>query len=76
MKQQNSTNQIVETMRNTKGRFFGLYTKNGRSLNARFIQDTPSYVTVFDRNTQEVCKFSKKNLSGLYFQGRAVGVVF
>jgi hypothetical protein len=72
-----TTNQsIIETMLNSKGRYFGLYTKSGDSLNARFVQETPSYVTVYDRNRNSLRKFLKTNISGVYFQGTSVGEVF
>ena len=71
-----TTNRVIETILNSRGRYFGLYTKSGDSLNARFVQETPSYVTVYDRNRNSLRKFLKSNISGVYFQGSSVGETF
>jgi len=63
----NTTNQnkIVRAMRNSRGRFFGLTTKAGDSINAQFISESPSYVTVYDRNRSSQRKLAKSSLTGL-----------
>jgi len=45
-------NQIgaLNAIRNSKGRFFGLYTTQGAVINAQFLGETDSYIRVFDRN--------------------------
>jgi hypothetical protein len=45
-------NQIsaLNAIRNSKGRFFGLYTTQGGVINAQFIGETDSYIRVYDRN--------------------------
>ena len=67
---------IMRTIKNTKGRFFGLYTKGGEALNAQYVDDTPSYVTVYDRNASTTRKLATRSLAGVYFQGSSVGRVF
>jgi hypothetical protein len=47
---------IVESMQKSKGRFFGLRLKNGESISAQFIHETPSYVFVRDYNRPRVEK--------------------
>jgi hypothetical protein len=63
----NTTNQnkIVKAMRNSRGRFFGLTTKTGDSINAQFVSESPSYVTVYDRNRYTNRKLAKTSLAGL-----------
>lgn len=59
------TNRIVKTMKQSGGRFFGLRTKDGASYNAQFINETPSYVVIHDRNAGMRRKFAKTSLTGL-----------
>jgi len=68
-------NKIVKAIRNSKGRFFGLYTKAGEALNAQFVAESPQYVTVFDRNARTKRKFAKTSLNGLRLQGSKIGSV-
>ena len=42
--------QAINSIRNSKGRFFGLYTTQGEVMNAQFLGETDSYLRVFDRN--------------------------
>ena len=58
-------NRIVNTMKKSGGRFFGLRTKQGASYNAQFVNETPSYVTIHDRNAGVKRKFAKSSLKGL-----------
>ena len=68
-------NRIVSAIRSSKGRFFGLYTKSGEAINAQFISETPSYVTVYDRNKSSSRKFAKTSLKGLKLKGRNIGSI-
>ena len=43
-------NKIVNVMKNSKGRFFGLTVKNGSRINAQFVHETPNSVVIYDRN--------------------------
>ena len=68
-------NKIMTAIRSSKGRFFGLYTKAGESINAQFVSESPSYVTVYDRNNKKQRKFAKTSLSALRLKNRRIGVV-
>ena len=72
----NKTKQknIVKAILGTKGRFFGLYTKNGESVNAQFVSESPSYVTVYDRNRSVNRKFAKTSLTGFRLGSQTIGV--
>ena len=63
-----SINKIVSAMRSSRGRFFGLKTTQGYSVNGRFVSETPYYVRVFDRNRCRNLTIAKSSLSG-YRQG-------
>lgn len=69
------TNRIMNAIRKSKGRFFGLYTKTGGAVNAQLVSESPSYVTVYDRNQNRNRKFAKTSLSGLRLEGKRIGVV-
>ena len=58
-------NRIVNTMKKSGGRFFGLRTKSGNSYNAQFVKETPNYVVIHYRNAQQQRKFAKTSLAGL-----------
>lgn len=57
--------KIVKAMRTSRGRFFGLTTTQGSSVNARYVGESPSYVNVYDRNSNENRKIAKSSLAGL-----------
>lgn len=59
------TNRIVKAISASRGRFFGLTTRQGETLNAQFIRETPQYVVVRDRNAQKIRKFAKSSLHKL-----------
>lgn len=61
----NKTNRIVKAISESKGRFFGLTTRQGETLNAQFVRETPNYVVVRDRNASQVRKFAKTSLKTL-----------
>lgn len=65
-------NQIVDIMKQSRGRFFGLNTKQGETLNAQFVKETPYYVVVRDRNSQRVRKFAKRSLKNISIKGETV----
>ena len=53
---------VLNKIRKTKGRFFGLYTTQGETINAQFRGETESYITVFDRNKANNRRFAKTSL--------------
>jgi hypothetical protein len=59
------TNRIVKAINASRGRFFGLTTRQGETLNAQFVRETPQYVVVRDRNSRQVRKFAKSSLQKL-----------
>lgn len=67
---------IMNAVRGTKGRFFGLYTKQGESLNAQYLGESDSYINVYDRNNRRKRKIAKASLSGIYSQGNSIGHTF
>lgn len=60
-------NQIdsLNKIRNSKGRFFGLYTTQGRVINAQFVNESDAYVTVYDRNNCEDVKLAKTSIKAV-----------
>jgi hypothetical protein len=69
-------NQIMGAIRQSKGRFFGLYTKQGESINARFVNETPSYVSIYDRNNNYERRLAKSSVIGVRISERNVGSTF
>jgi hypothetical protein len=67
MNKSNNTrqNQIVNAMRSSRGRFFGLTTTQGSSVNGRFVSESPKYIIVYDRHNNEQRKIAKSSLANL-----------
>lgn len=59
-------------MRSSRGRFFGLTTTQGNQVNARFINETPRYVRVYDRNKDITLTIAKTSLAGLRMGKREI----
>lgn len=57
------TNNLFTRIENSKGRFFGLYLKNGDIINAQFRNSTDSYIVVYDRNARVTRKFKKTSVA-------------
>jgi hypothetical protein len=57
----------LNVIRGTRGRFFGLQTTQGETLNAQFRGETASYINVFDRNNGLVRRFAKSSLDKVSF---------
>ena len=55
-------NSPISLIRKSKGRFFGLTTKDGRTFNAQLRKETPYFVKVWDRNHNKLVTVAKKNL--------------
>ena len=58
-------NQIVNAMRSSGGRFFGLTTTQGTSVNGRFVSESAKYINVYDRHNNEHRKIAKSSLASL-----------
>ena len=66
----------MSAIRNSKGRFFGLYTSQGESLNAQLMAETDKYVQVYDRNSGLARKFAKTSVCGVRIAEKNFGKVF
>jgi hypothetical protein len=66
---------ILEAIRNSKGRFFGLYTKQGESLNAQLKSETNQTIVVYDRNFNRTRRFAKASISGVRSGSKTFGQV-
>jgi len=66
----------MRAIRNTKGRFFGLYTTQGESLNAQLVGETDDYVQVYDRNAGVDRRLAKTSICGVRVAQQKFGKVF
>ena len=67
--------RVMKAIRNTKGRFFGLYTTQGTAMNAQLMGETDNYVNVYDRNAGVNRKFAKNNIAGVRVAEKNFGKV-
>jgi len=58
-----SQTALVNKVRKTKGRFFGLHTTQGDLFNAQFLGETNNYITIYDRNARFNRRLAKTSLS-------------
>lgn len=63
MKLTNRQRTALKTIRNSGGRFFGLYTTQGDVMNAQFVDETPNYIRVYDRNNFETRQLAKSSVA-------------
>jgi|TARA_R110000824_G_scaffold330015_1_gene516755 hypothetical protein len=68
--------RVMKAIRNSKGRFFGLYTKQGESLNAQLQSETDQTIVVYDRNFNRQRRFSKTSILGVRIAEKNFGKVF
>ena len=68
--------RVMKAIRDSKGRFFGLYTKQGESLNAELESETDQTIVVYDRNFNRTRRFSKASISGVRIAKKNFGKVF
>ena len=68
--------RVIRAIRNTKGRFFGLYTTQGEALNAQLMGETDNYVQVYDRNAGVDRKLAKTSICGVRLAQQKFGRVF
>ena len=69
-------NRVMRAIRDTKGRFFGLYTTQGEALNAQFGGETDNYIHVYDRNAGLDRKLAKTSVCGVRLAQQNFGRVF
>lgn len=67
MKLNRKQKTALNVIRGTRGRFFGLRTTQGETLNAQFRGETNSYIQVFDRNNGSIRRFAKTSLDKVSF---------
>ena len=63
MKLTNKQKTALRTIRNSGGRFFGLYTTQGDVMNAQFVDETSNYIRVYDRNNFETRQLAKSSVA-------------
>tara|TARA_R100001509_G_scaffold113152_1_gene68520 strand:+ start:5153 stop:5377 length:225 start_codon:yes stop_codon:yes gene_type:complete len=68
--------RVMNAIRNSKGRFFGLYTKQGESVNAQLQSETDQTIVIYDRNYNRTRRFSKASISGVRIAEKNFGKVF
>jgi len=66
---------VLKAIRNSKGRFFGLYTKQGESLNAQLQSETDKTIMVYDRNSKRSRRFSKTSITGVTSGSKTFGKI-
>jgi hypothetical protein len=64
--QKQKQKSAVDAMKQTKGRFFGLYLKSGESINAQFRRETPEKVVIYDRNNSRDRIINKSSINSVY----------
>ena len=65
MKLNRKQTSALKAIRATKGRFFGLQTTQGETLNAQFLGETNNYITIFDRNARFNRRLAKTSLGSV-----------
>ncbi len=63
MKLTNKQKSALKMIRNSRGRFFGLYTTQGDVMNAQFVNETPDYIRVYDRNNYQTRQLAKSSVA-------------
>lgn len=59
----------ISVIEKSRGRFFGIKTKSGEKINARYLGSSPKYITVYDRNSGETRKLAKTSVSSVSYSG-------
>jgi hypothetical protein len=65
MKLNTKQKTALKLIRATRGRFFGLKTTQGETLNAQFLGETNDYITIFDRNARFNRRLAKTSLASV-----------
>ena len=63
MRLTNKQKSALKTIRASRGRFFGLYTTQGGVMNAQFVDESPNYIWVYDRNNFETRQLAKSSVA-------------
>ena len=67
MKLNKKQKTVLNTIRGTRGRFFGLLTTQGETLNAQFRGETNSYIEIFDRKNGVNRRLAKTSIDKVSF---------
>ena len=67
--------RVMKAIRNTKARFFGLYTPQGAAINAKLMGETDNYVNVYDRNAGVSRRLAKTSIAGVRIAATNFGKV-
>jgi hypothetical protein len=59
----------IKVMENSRGRFIGVATTQGATMNARYIGSTDNYVRLFDRNSKQEVKMKKSSVASVTYAG-------
>jgi hypothetical protein len=65
MKMTNKQRSALKSIQNSKGRFFGLYTKQGAVYNAQLVGETDNYIVIRDRNCSDNFKLAKTSIKSV-----------
>lgn len=68
------SNKLQNTLSGLRGRFFGIKTSQGESINAQLVSVTPSYINVWDRNSDRFRRLAKTSIYSLSVAGKTVKV--
>lgn len=68
------SNKLQNTLSGLRGRFFGIETAQGEKINAQLVSVTPSYVNVWDRNSDRVRRLAKSSIYSLSVAGKTIRV--
>lgn len=60
----------INVIEKSRGRYFGLSTKQGGTMNARFIGSTDKYIRVYDRNDKREVKLAKASVDTVNYGGQ------
>tara|TARA_Y100001949_G_scaffold92462_1_gene78158 strand:- start:326 stop:604 length:279 start_codon:yes stop_codon:yes gene_type:complete len=65
MRLTNKQKSALKAIRASRGRFFGLYTTQGGVMNAQFVDESPNYIWVYDRNNFETRQLAKSSVASV-----------
>ena len=68
--------KMLNAIRETKGRFFGIYTKQGEVINAQFSNESSNYIQIYDRNQKTRRRLAKTSLLGVRISDQTIGTAF
>lgn len=67
-----SKTKLRNALSGLRGRFFGLTTTQGETLNVQLLEETPFYIVARDNNSGLVRKFAKTSVKRISIGGEVV----